>query len=128
VHAATQWAADRARANHGATVIEFFTYRAAQHSTSDDPNRYRPADEAERWPLGDPVKRLQQHLTKLGEWSDEQHEAAEKEAVEQVRAAGREAEAVGTLGQSRPSVKEMFEDVFKEPDWRLRRQRQEVGV
>jgi 2-oxoisovalerate dehydrogenase E1 component alpha subunit len=48
--------------------------------------------------------------------------------VEEVRAAGREAEAVGTLGQSRPSVKEMFEDVYKEPDWRLRRQRQEVGV
>jgi 2-oxoisovalerate dehydrogenase E1 component alpha subunit len=128
VHAATQWAADRARANHGATVIEFFTYRAAQHSTSDDPSRYRPANEAERWPLGDPVKRLQTHLALLGEWSDEQHEAAEKEAVEQVRAAGREAEAIGTLGQSRPSVKEMFEDVFKEPDWRLRRQRQEVGV
>jgi len=128
VHAATQWAADRARANHGATVIEFFTYRAAQHSTSDDPSRYRPADEAERWPLGDPIKRLQSHLTLLGEWSDDQHEAAEKEAVEQVRAAGREAEAIGTLGQSRPSVKEMFEDVFKEPDWRLRRQRQEVGV
>lgn len=128
VHAATQWAADRARANHGATVIEFFTYRAAQHSTSDDPSRYRPADEAEGWPLGDPLKRLKTHLTLLGEWSDEQHEAAEKEAVEQVRAAGREAEAIGTLGQSRPSVKEMFEDVFKEPDWRLRRQRQEVGV
>jgi 2-oxoisovalerate dehydrogenase E1 component alpha subunit len=128
VHAATQWAADRARANLGATVIEFFTYRAAQHSTSDDPGRYRPADEAQRWPLGDPIARLAKHLTLLGEWSEEQHEAAEKAAVEEVRAAGREAEAVGTLGQSRPSVKEMFEDVFKEPDWRLRRQRQEVGV
>jgi 2-oxoisovalerate dehydrogenase E1 component alpha subunit len=128
VHAATQWAADRARANLGATVIEFFTYRAAQHSTSDDPGRYRPADEAQRWPLGDPIARLAKHLTALGEWSAEQHEAEEKAAVDEVRAAGREAEAIGTLGQSRPSVKEMFEDVFKEPDWRLRRQRQEVGV
>jgi 2-oxoisovalerate dehydrogenase E1 component alpha subunit len=128
VHAATQWATDRARANLGATVIEFFTYRAAQHSTSDDPGKYRPADEAASWPLGDPVKRLAQHLTQLGEWSDEDQAAAEKDAVEQVRAAARESEAIGTLGQSRPSVKEMFEDVFKEPDWRLRRQRQEVGV
>ena len=31
-------------------------------------------------------------------------------AVEQVRAAGKESEAIGTLGQSRPSVKTMFEE------------------
>ena len=45
VYAATQWAAARARANRGATLIELFTYRAAPHSTSDDPSRYRPEDE-----------------------------------------------------------------------------------
>jgi 2-oxoisovalerate dehydrogenase E1 component alpha subunit len=128
VYAATQWAAERARANLGATVIEFYTYRAAQHSTSDDPARYRPADEGEKWPLGDPIVRLRQHLTLLGEWSDEQQEAAEKDAVEQVRAAAKESEAIGTLGQSRPSVKEMFEDVYAEMPAHLRRQRQEVGV
>ena len=128
VYAATQWAAERARANLGATVIELFTYRAAQHSTSDDPSRYRPADEDKLWPLGDPIARLRQHLTALGEWDDKRHEQAEVEAADAVRAAAKESEAVGTLGQSRPSTKEMFEDVFKEPDWRLRRQRQEVGV
>lgn len=128
VYAATQWAAERARSNLGATVIEIFTYRAAQHSTSDDPGRYRPADEWEHWPLGDPIKRLAQHLTKLGEWSDEAQAEAEKAAVEAVKAAARESEAIGTLGQSRPSTKEMFEDVFATDDWRIRRQRQEVGV
>ena len=128
VYAATQWAYERARANLGATVIELFTYRAAQHSTSDDPARYRPADEAEHWPLGDPIRRLSQHLTTLGRWSDTHQAEAEKSATEQVRAAARESEAIGTLGQSRPSVKEMFEDVFAEPDWRLRRQRQAVGI
>ena len=30
------------------TLIELFTYRAGPHSTSDDPSRYRPEDEAER--------------------------------------------------------------------------------
>ncbi|MGH7083162.1 MAG: 3-methyl-2-oxobutanoate dehydrogenase (2-methylpropanoyl-transferring) subunit alpha, partial [Acetobacteraceae bacterium] len=49
VHAATRWAADRARANFGATVIELLTYRAAAHSTSDDPGKYRSAEEAGRW-------------------------------------------------------------------------------
>ncbi len=42
VYAATQWAAERARSNLGATLIEHFTYRAEGHSTSDDPSRYRP--------------------------------------------------------------------------------------
>ena len=62
VYAATQWAAERARANHGATLIELFTYRAGSHSTSDDPTRYRPEDEAANWPLGDPIERLTRHL------------------------------------------------------------------
>jgi len=68
------------------------------------------------------------HLIVIGEWSDEQHEAAEKDAVEQVRAAAKESEAIGTLGQSRPSVKTMFEEVYATEDWRLVEQRREVGV
>ena len=128
VYAATQWAAERARANLGATVIEFYTYRAAQHSTSDDPARYRPAEEAGGWPLGDPVLRLAAHLIGLGQWSNEDHAAYEKEAAEQVRAAAREAAAIGTLGQSRPETATMFEDVYKEMDWRLVRQKSEAGL
>ena len=128
VWAATRWAEERARSNQGATVIELFTYRGAPHSTSDDPSRYRPADEHEKWPLGDPVMRLKQHLIALGEWSDEQQTAAEADAVEQVRAAGKESEAIGTLGQSRPSVKTMFEEVYATEDWRITEQRREVGV
>lgn len=128
VWAATQWAEERARTNQGATIIELFTYRGAPHSTSDDPSRYRPGDEHEKWPLGDPIARLKQHLIRLGEWSDEQQEEAEKEAVEKVRAAAKESEAIGTLGQSRPSVKTMFEEVYATEDWRLVEQRREVGV
>lgn len=109
-------------------MIELLTYRGAPHSTSDDPSRYRPGDEPAKWPLGDPIMRLKQHLIALGEWSDERQTAAEAEAVEQVRAAGRESEAIGTLGQSRPSVKTMFEEVFATEDWRLIEQRREVGV
>ena len=128
VWAATQWAEERARSNQGATVIELFTYRGAPHSTSDDPGRYRPGDEAEKWPLGDPIARLKQHLMAIGEWSDEDQSAAEADAVAQVRAAGKAAESIGTLGMSRPSVKTMFEDVFATEDWRLTEQRREVGV
>ncbi len=128
VTAATQWAAERARANLGPTLIEFVTYRAAPHSTSDDPARYRPADEAALWPLGDPILRLKAHLFRSGLLTEQDFADLEAEALEQVRAAGRQAEAVGVLGKSRPSARTLFEDVFKAPDARLVRQRREHGV
>ena len=59
VIAATRWAADAGRSNGGPTVIEWVTYRAAAHSSSDDPSRYRPADEWKSWPLGDPDRAAQ---------------------------------------------------------------------
>ncbi|MEM9286981.1 MAG: thiamine pyrophosphate-dependent enzyme [Pseudomonadota bacterium] len=128
VWAATEWAAQRARAGLGATLIEFFTYRAAGHSTSDDPGKYRPSDEAAHWPLGDPIERLRNHLTLLGEWDEAQHEAMLEGLTKRVRSAIKEGEAIGTLGESKPSVKEMFEHVFAEPDWRVLEQRNELGV
>lgn len=127
VWAATQWAAERARANGGATLIELFTYRVEGHSTSDDPTKYRPSDEPVHWPLGDPVRRLKDHLIALGEWDEERHEAMVAELEEEVRAALRAAEAIGTLGQSKPPVATMFEHVFAEPDWRLIEQMREAG-
>ena len=129
VYAATRWAAERARSNLGATLIELYTYRVEGHSTSDDPSRYRPSDEAKAWPLGDPIERLKDHLIALGEWSEDQQQAAHKDAVEQVRAANKQASSYGTLGEGeKPSLKYMFEDVYKEMPWHIRRQRQEMGV
>ena len=40
----------------------------------------------------------------------------------------KQAEAVGTFGKSKPSTREMFEDVYKEADWRIVEQRRELGV
>jgi len=129
VYAATAWAVERARANLGATLIEHVTYRAEGHSTSDDPSQYRPAEEAAAWPLGDPIARLKKHLIALSQWSEDEHVALEKHLIEVVRAAGKEAESHGTLSAgSRPSIATMFEDVYKEPPWHLREQRQQLGV
>jgi len=129
VYAVANWAAERARANKGATLVELYTYRGEGHSTSDDPSRYRPTDEWKLWPLGDPIERLKQHLIGLGEWSDERHDALGKELAELVRQTQREAESIGTLqGGSPPPLNTMFEDVFKEMPWHLRRQRQATGV
>ncbi|WP_019962255.1 thiamine pyrophosphate-dependent enzyme [Woodsholea maritima] len=129
VHGATQWAAERARKGGGATVMELYTYRADAHSTSDDPTKYRPKTEGQIWPLGDPIERLKQHLIGLGEWDEKRHQALETEMTALVTKAYKEAESYGTLhdGPLAPTHS-MFEDVFAEPDWRLRRQRQDLGV
>lgn len=127
VYAATAWAAERARAGHGATLIEHVTYRAGAHSTSDDPARYRPKDEFDAWPLGDPVERLKSHLVTLGEWGDARHEMLSKELDESVTAAWHEAVSYGTLNEGPrldPSL--MFEDVFKELPPHLLAQRDEL--
>jgi len=129
VYAVTKWAADRARANLGATLIELFTYRASAHSTSDDPTKYRAAGEEQKWPLGDPIDRLKQHLIALQEWSEERHQALSEQVVAQVLEANKEAEGYGTLTTGpMHSPSSMFEDVFKEMPWHLRRQRQQLGV
>lgn len=128
VHAVAKWAAERARLGHGPTLIEYVTYRAGGHSTSDDPSAYRAADEGAAWPLGDPIERLKAHLITIGEWSDERHAQAEAEVQDIVIAAQKEAEAIGTLGAGAPpSPRDMFEGVYEELPPHLIRQRQEAG-
>jgi 2-oxoisovalerate dehydrogenase E1 component alpha subunit len=125
VYAAVRWAADRARSNRGPTLIEFFTYRAEGHSTSDDPSGYRPANEARAWPLGDPVERLKAHLLAMGEWDEERHAAMTAECDAQVRSAQKESEKLGILPQQgKDNVESMFDDVYADVPWHLREQRE----
>ena len=116
VLAASRWAAERARSNLGPTLIEWLTYRAGAHSTSDDPSRYRPADDWRHFPLGDPIARLKQHLVGLGAWSDVEHERVQKELEAEVSAALKEAERFGgTLIDGHvPPLETLFEGVYKD--------------
>ena len=125
--AVTQWAAERARSGGGPTLIEFVTYRGGAHSTSDDPSRYRPKDEWEAFPLGDPLKRLIGHLEVLGHWSDEEQLQLEAEMKEHVTDTWKEACSYGTMTDG-PFLDphEMFEDVFEEMTPHLERQQAEM--
>jgi 2-oxoisovalerate dehydrogenase E1 component alpha subunit len=127
VYAAMSWAAERARTNQGPTLIEHFTYRAEGHSTSDDPTGYRPKDEPNAWPLGDPIERLKAHLIGLGEWDEERHKAITADADAAVRAAQKEAEKIGILpDQGKHDVGSVFEDVYADVPWHLAEQRDEA--
>lgn len=124
VYAVTRWAAERARTGYGPTLIEHVTYRAAAHSTSDDPARYRAKNDAEAWPLGDPVERLKQHLIRLGEWSEERHTALTAELDGLVSKSWKEAVSFGTMTDGpRLNADSMFDDVFKDLPQNLERQR-----
>ena len=123
VYAASKWAAERARSNLGPTLIEWVTYRAGPHSTSDDPSKYRPADDWANFPLGDPIARLKKHLIAKGIWTEKEHEQLQTELEAEIAAAQKEAESFGTLLDGHiPGAASMFEDVFKEMPPHLRTQ------
>lgn len=129
VYSASQWAIERARANLGPTLIEWVTYRVAAHSTSDDPTKYRPENEPESWPLGDPIDRLKQHCMNKDIWDETRHFELVDALREEVKTAAKEAEKYGTLGKGPvPGSAEMFNHIYKELPPHLRKQRQEAGV
>jgi 2-oxoisovalerate dehydrogenase E1 component alpha subunit len=128
VAAVSRWASERARSGYGPVAIEWFTYRVAAHSTSDDPSAYRPKDEALAWPLGDPINRLKAHLILRGSWTEERHVQAEAQILDEVVAVQKEVESHGTFINPKPmSPATIFKGVYAELPEHLIRQRQEMG-
>ena len=128
LYSLTQWAAERARAGLGGTHIEVLTYRAGAHSSSDDPSRYRPANEPDSWPGGDPIKRLEQHLIELGEWDVARQEQLEKNLDAEVMAAYKEAVTHGDIANGPfPPASTIFTEVYEEMPWHIKEQREELG-
>jgi len=129
VYSVSRWAAERARSNLGPTLIEWITYRAGAHSTSDDPTKYRPAEDWKRFPLGDPIERLKRHMIARGAWSEADHAALQQDVEAEVVAAQKEAERSGSLADGHVfPPREMFEDVFEQMPSHLVRQRRELGI
>ena len=127
LYSVTKWARERAAAGSGATHIEVLTYRTGAHSSSDDPSRYRPKNEHTKWPGGDPVDRLKEHLIKLGEWSLDQHKELEERIDREVIDAYKEAVKFGDLANGPyPSADTIFTEVYEEMPWHLREQHDEM--
>jgi pyruvate dehydrogenase E1 component alpha subunit len=115
----TRDAVARAARGEGPTLIEALTYRIEGHSTSDDPKAYRPEAGVEPWKRLDPLARLRRHLDRTGGMNDAAHKEIEATADAELRAAVAAAEKTPP-----PSLESMFEDVFAEPPWHLREQRE----
>ena len=109
VHAVTSEALERARSGNGPTFIEAYTYRMGAHTTSDDPTKYRLADELEHWRLKDPIERVRAYLTRHGAADDAFFADVDAEADE----------LAGTLrkrvpGLPDPDLVELFDNVYAE--------------
>lgn len=109
VHAVTSAALERARSGNGPTLIEAYTYRMGAHTTSDDPSKYRLADELEHWKLKDPIQRVRAYLTRGGAADDAFFSDVDAEAAKlatNLRAA--------CLALPEPSMTEAFDWVYAE--------------
>jgi pyruvate dehydrogenase E1 component alpha subunit len=78
MYAVTKEAVERARKGEGPTLIEAYTYRLGDHTTSDDASKYRAKEEVEAWRPKDPMRRLQLYLKTKNLW-DEKYEATLRE-------------------------------------------------
>ena len=117
VYAVTQWAAERARANLGPTLIEHFTYRGGPHSTSDDPARYRPADEKAPMAARRSDRSPEAHMISIGEWSKASTKKRRKKRIETCARPAAKPRRSACSALKRPSThtrESMFEDVYKD--------------
>lgn len=84
VYKAVSEAVARAKAGNGPTLIECFTYRLDDHTTSDDASRYRAKDEVEQWQRREPLIRLRFFLEKKGLWTQAYEDDITQKALAQV--------------------------------------------
>ena len=84
MYAVTKEAADRARRGDGATLIEAYTYRLDDHTTSDDSTKYRQKSEVESWVPRDPMTRLQKYLTKVKIWNQKYEDELKEKFTKEI--------------------------------------------
>ena len=118
--AVTRWAMDECRSGNGPVLIEAFTYRMDAHTTSDDPSRYRLADEAQAWKLLDPIERVRAHLARTGQADAEYFDGVDVEA--DALAARFRAHCVGLQPEG---PERLFEKVYAAPTAQVERQKAE---
>ncbi|WP_308258107.1 pyruvate dehydrogenase (acetyl-transferring) E1 component subunit alpha [Pseudonocardia lacus] len=107
--AVTRWALEECRSGNGPVLVEAFTYRMDAHTTSDDPTRYRLADELELWKLKDPIERVRANLVREHGVGAEHFDALQAESdalAERFRAF--------CVDMPQPGPDRMFSEVYAE--------------
>ena len=103
VYKATRDALKKAKEGGGPALIECFTYRMADHTTSDDASRYRTKEEIEMWKARDPLLRLRLFMEKKSLWTEAYQKDVEARSKAAVDEAQKKAEAIAP-----PDPRDMF--------------------
>ncbi|KAL0438165.1 UNVERIFIED_CONTAM: 2-oxoisovalerate dehydrogenase subunit alpha 2, mitochondrial [Sesamum latifolium] len=99
-------------------LVEALTYRVGHHSTSDDSTKYRPVNEIEHWKTArNPLARFRKWVQRNGWWTDEEETELRGSIRKQVMNAIQVADET-----EKPSLKELFTDVYDRPPWNLQEQ------
>jgi 2-oxoisovalerate dehydrogenase E1 component alpha subunit len=118
--AVTRWALEECRTGNGPVLVEAFTYRMDAHTTSDDPSRYRLADELELWKLKDPIERVRVNLVREHGIGQEFFDGVQAES-DALAARFRDF----CVNMPPPAPDRMFSQVYAEPSPVLEAQRAE---
>ena len=121
VYKATKEAVDNARAGKGPTLIESFTYRFADHSTSDDAKRYRDDKEVQSWMKKDPILRLEKYMKNKKLLDDNYKKQVAQKAKEKV-----EKEVSVYENMPAPDPQDIFKYTFAEMTPELKEQSNEI--
>ena len=121
VYTATKQAIEKAREGGGPTLIEAVTYRMGPHSSSDDPSKYRSADELDEWKKRDPITRFRLYLEGKDIWSNSIEEKMRSEIEDELNTAIKEVESA-----PKPPLETLFTDVYAEMPWNIKEQMEEA--
>ena len=102
------------------TLVESFTYRMADHSTSDDAKKYRDEKVTEEWEKKDPLARFEKYLKKTGLLTDAYKKKVANDAKKEIDNAVEKYEKF-----SKQDEDEIFSYVFKEMTPELKEQYEE---
>lgn len=121
MYTAAKEALEKARAGEGPTLIEAFTYRMANHTTSDDASKYRSDEEVKKWEKRDPIERFRIYLKNKGLWDESFEKKVREETEVTINSAVQEAEETPP-----PSIEEIFIYTYKDMTPNLKEQMEEL--
>ncbi|MBI2507525.1 pyruvate dehydrogenase (acetyl-transferring) E1 component subunit alpha [Candidatus Woesearchaeota archaeon] len=123
VYKATYDALRKARSGKGPTLIECFTYRIGDHTTSDDAKKYRKEKEVKEWEKKDPILRLKKYMKKAGMFSERYENEVKKIAEGLVEKAVAKAESIQRL-----KPEEIFNYTYASLTEELKEQKEQIKL
>ena len=114
VYKAVKEAVDNARKGNGPTLIECFTYRLGDHTTSDDAKKYRDEKEVQEWMAKDPLLRLERYMIKNNIANIDYFKQIENKSRKLIDSAVKKAE-----NYPKQNINDMFDYVYDKKDSRL---------